>query len=422
METQFSKGAHPRLIMLAGAILLAGSAARAQAEPAPPFLTLLQQAQETAPRLAESLANIRAAEGQTVQAGVRPNPIVGLETENIGQSYSVTSPAQEQTTLSVSQALETGGKRSARISAAGATLNATRLQNAQANAIFAYDLAIAYVGAELYARRADLAAESLARAQEDERAARALVNAGREADLRAVQANAAVTAAQADVEAARADVTESLVRLSGLVGHPQPYTGISQSLLALAQNLPLRPAIPVPVSPEVRTAEALRNAAAQRVGVERSRSMPDVTVSLGLRRIAGENATAVIAGVSVPLPLFDNNSGNITTAGAELSAAEARLNAARLNAEADWRSATEQAAAAGRRLRATADAEAAANEAYRLARVGYDAGRTPLLELQTVRRGLTDAQTRSLEAATARIRAEATLARLMGRIPFGETP
>jgi cobalt-zinc-cadmium efflux system outer membrane protein len=130
----------------------------------------------------------------------------------------------------------------------------------------------------------------------------------------------------------------------------------------------------------------------------------------------------VIAGVSVPLPLFDNNSGNITTASAELSAADARLGAARLNAEADWRSAIEQAAAAGRRLRATADAEAAANEAYRLARVGYDAGRTPLLELQTARRGLTDAQTRSLDATLARIRAEATLARLMGRIPFGENP
>jgi cobalt-zinc-cadmium efflux system outer membrane protein len=61
----------------------------------------------------------------------------------------------------------------------------------------------------------------------------------------------------------------------------------------------------------------------------------------------------------------------------------------------------------------------AAEETYRLTRTGYDAGRTPLIELLTARRNLTDAQLRLLDARVARIRAEATLARLSGRIPFG---
>ena len=109
-------------------------------------------------------------------------------------------------------------------------------------------------------------------------------------------------------------------------------------------------------------------------------------------------------------------------AAAELAAADARLNATRLNAEADWRAAASQANAADRRLTATAQAETAADEAYRLARVGYDAGRTPLVELLAARRNLTEAQLHGLDARMARIRAEAILARLTGRIPFGENP
>ena len=141
-----------------------------------------------------------------------------------------------------------------------------------------------------------------------------------------------------------------------------------------------------------------------------------------MRRIAGENANTVVAGFAVPIPLFNDNSGAIATARAELAAADARLNATRLNAEADWRAAASQAAAADRRLSASREAQTAAEEAYRLARIGYDSGRTPLVELLAARRGVTEAQTRGLDARVARIRAEAILARLLGRIPFGDTP
>ena len=423
MNTHRFAGACARLAITVLAWGIAGALITpVMAQPAPPYLALFRQAESAAPRLAESEANIRAAEGQTIQAAVRPNPNVSLEAENIAGSYPYNGLSRSQTTLSVSEALEIGGQRPARMAAAGAGLNAARAQREQTKADFAYDLALAYAAAELAEKRANLATEALNRAQEDERAARALVNAGREADLRAVQANAATTAAQADLEGARADVSEALVRLTGLVGARQSYTGVSQSLLDMAATLKPPPIEPLAVSPAVRAAEASRNAVATRVSVERTRATPDITVSLGFRRIAGENANTVVAGVAVPLPLFNNNSGAIATASAELAAADARLNAARLNAEADWRVASSQALAADRRLTATAEAEAAANEAYRLGRIGYDAGRTPLVELLAARRNLTEAQMRGLDARVARIRAEASLARLMGRIPFGDNP
>jgi len=44
------------------------------------------------------------------------------------------------------------------------------------------------------------------------------------------------------------------------------------------------------------------------VGGERKRPISDITVSVGSRRLAGLDTTALVAGVSVPLPIFDRKS------------------------------------------------------------------------------------------------------------------
>jgi cobalt-zinc-cadmium efflux system outer membrane protein len=173
-------------------------------------------------------------------------------------------------------------------------------------------------------------------------------------------------------------------------------------------------------APAVRAAEAEREAAARRVRIEQARRTPDVTVSVGVRRLGMEDATALIAGVSAPLPVFDRNRGAVSAAQAERSAAEARLAAARLDAEAEARVGTGRLAAAAAQLAAARGGEAAAEEAYRLSRLGYEGGKLPLAEVLTARRGLAEARTRTLDAQLARLRAEAGLARLQGRVPFGD--
>jgi cobalt-zinc-cadmium efflux system outer membrane protein len=266
-----------------------------------------------------------------------------------------------------------------------------------------------------------LLAEDIARAQEDVRTARALVKAGKEADLRAVQADAASAAAQADFEEARADLLNALGRLSSLAGRREPLERVTPSILnrrgAGASNAGDAERSP---DPAVRSAEAEHAAAQQRLAVERKRAIPTPTLSIGTRRFSATDTNAWVMSVSVPLPLFDRNRGEIAAARADVAVAEARLSATQLESDAGWRGAVSQAQVSESRRIAADQAEAAAREAYRLARTGYDAGRTPLIELLATRRSLTEAQSRALEARIARMRAEATLARLAGRIPFAE--
>ncbi|WP_255409022.1 TolC family protein [Caulobacter vibrioides] len=385
----------------------------------------MRQATQTAPRLKEAQAGVREAQGLALQAQARPNPVVGLEAENFGGKAPYNGTNQAETTLSVAQALELGGKRSARVSAANAEVTAAEARNRQASADFAYELAVAYAAAEAAQARADLAAQALKRSQDDLGVSRALVDAGREANLRLVTAQAAEASARADAEAARADAVEALARLSALAGVAEPYTSLAGGLLSAPASPSTADGVPPADMPALQVARAEREAAGKQVTVERRRAIPDLTASVGVRRLNGQgltgnDSTALVAGVSVPFPLFDQNRGNVAAASARANAADARFEEARLRAEADWRSARVQADAAVSRVSASQQSEAAADEAYRLARVGYESGKTPLVEVLNAQRALTDARRTTLDARVARVRAQATLARLAGRAPFGE--
>ena len=150
MKTHRLGGAPTRLVISASALLL-GCAAffPARADPAPPFQQLFKRAEGIAPRLAESAANVRVAEGQALQATARPNPSVGLEVENFGLSGRYGGLSNTQTTLSINQPFELDGKRNARIAAGEAGVGAAEARNRQVAVDFAYDLAIAYAAAEV---------------------------------------------------------------------------------------------------------------------------------------------------------------------------------------------------------------------------------------------------------------------------------
>lgn len=406
-------------VALAASVAM-GLTGSARAESAPPYLDLLRSA-ASAPRLSAAAAETRRAEGLARQAGARPNPTLSIVSENFSGSGPYRAFDGAETTLQASLPLELGGQRAARIAAGRAEIEATRARAKQAQADFAFDLAMAYAAAEAADLRGARAEDDVAAGREDARAARALVDAGREANLRALQSEAALGAAQAELDVARAAREAAFARLGALAGSPRPITSIGHSLLNLASTPAAAARVFDPLgSPLYIAASAEREAAARLVRVEQTRAIPDLTASVGARRFAADNSTATVAGLSVPFPLFDRNRGNIDAARAALQAADARLEAARLDAEAEGRAALSQIAASQARLDATVASERTAAEAYRLSRLGYESGKTSLLELINARRALGAARSAIVEARVARTGAEAGLARLQGRIPFGD--
>lgn len=410
----------PRAVL--GAALAVLGAHAAWAETAPSYADLLRQAEAAAPRLAESRAGVRQAEGQARQAAALPNPTVGVTVENLGAGAPFAAIAPRQTTVQVQQPLELGGQRAARTAAGDAGLGLARAREQQVHADFAYDLAAAYVQAEADGVRLGLADEALSMAVDDARAVEALVQAGKEANVRALQARAAVEAARAGRVEAQTARDAALAKLTALAGSPAPFTALSGGLLAHGEVLEPARAVDPLSAPGYLAARAERDLAARRVRVEQVRAAPEVSAMVGVRQLQGATGGAVVAGLSMPLPLFDRNRGAVAAARGELAAADARLDAARLQAEAEARVGQARLQASEGRLSAAKDNEAAAAEAYRLTRLGYEGGKAGLLELQASRRALTEARAQTLDTRMERLLAEASLARLQGAVPFGDQP
>src|SRR5262245_60728610 len=78
-------------------------------------LTLLRN-----PELAAFSFDMRAAEARALQAGIWPNPQLGVEVENVAGTGSTTKGVRAaETTLQLSQLIELGGKRAKRMRLAG---------------------------------------------------------------------------------------------------------------------------------------------------------------------------------------------------------------------------------------------------------------------------------------------------------------
>jgi cobalt-zinc-cadmium efflux system outer membrane protein len=387
----------------------------AWADPAPAFEILLQKI-SASPTTVEADALHDAAEARLRQARVRPNPTLALEVENAFGSGPFEGFGNAETTLGVTQNLELWGRRGARVDVARAEAGTAALRRDLAVVDAAGRLALAYAEAEAAERRFDLAQEALSITLADARAALTLVEEGREPMVRALQGESEAATARATLDEAMAERDAAFARLTAVAMLPTPATSIETSLI---DQVPSASRIGGDTTPIVRVAEAERDAAERRIAVERLQSQPDVSASLGVRRYEAEDATALTLGLSLPLPLFDRNRGNIDAAQAEFRAADARLMGARQETQADRNAAAARLKASTSRVTATDAGVTAAQEAYRLSRIGFDAGRISQLELRSSRAALIFSRNAAVDARLARVRAEIDLARLQGRAPFG---
>ena len=404
---------------LAGTLAVLWPAGAAWSQTAPPFAQLLNQTRDV-PRVAILNADVARARGIAEQARARPNPSINIYAENFAGDLTNNARNQQQTTFQIDQPIELGGKRSSRIAAGKAGIVAAEARNLDGRLLYATELARAYASAEIADRRIALAEDEVEEATADLKVARALVGAGKEARLRQVQAETELNTLEADLETARAQKTAALARLSALAGVATPFTGVSESLLDRLDSRPTTGPIDPMQATTVRVADAEREAAARAVTVQQRLAIPNVTAQLGVRQLRVASGPAVVAGVSVPLPFFDRNRGNIAAARADLQGAEARAAAARLDAEAGTHAALALVGAADRRSTAAERAMRTADEGYRLARIAYEAGKSPLIELLAARHNLGAARGVILDAAIARLDARASLARLQGLTITGE--
>ncbi len=379
----------------------------------------VREARLRSPLGTETSARIEAERGRLAQARLRPNPEIDIAVENFAGSRDYSGTRSAETTGSLALPVELGGKRSARIGAATAGV---ALAEAEAGmALLDLDLAVreAHTLASEAEAAALLAVEDAAIARELDQAVGKLVQAGREPPLRQVTAAAERAQADAAVELASAERVAARERLAALIGREQADFNVPP--LAPVQQLEA-PGQKLAAGPDMTVARVQVDLSRSRLREAKSQAAPDVRFSLGARRLAAEDATAMVAGVSIPFPLFNRNGGNIAAASAEVRGAEAAAN--RLERQANARLVAAEARVRG----AWASFQTYDNvvvpgaaEALRIARLGYAAGRFPYSDLLMAQRGYAEARRARLSAARDAELASAERDRAAGVYAFGDT-
>lgn len=378
--------------------------------PLPPVLTLpqaLEEAEARSPALVAARADVEAARGRLRQARFRYNPVLNVEVENFAGTGPYSGFNGTETTASVNQRLDIGGRRKARMTLAEAQLAAQEYRFAiaraelgqQVRSLFAFGIAVR--------DNLALARENEERARELSRIARELVESGKEPPLRGLRADAALAQATAALRAAEADEVNARRSLAALFGVDTPPAELSGSdLLAPPRNVDAMATL------DVRLAEAERVIADAQLRQARAEGRLDPSIGVGVRQLRETGDRALIASLSVPLPVFDRNQGNIAAARSEIQSAEARRNSVLANTQAEIANARAALAAAEARVTALEGSGIGqAREALRLAQLSYRAGKSSLIELLDAQQAYASTQAELIAARRARAEAQATLAR-----------
>lgn len=392
-----------RAALLAGALIVSGAA-----NAAPVTLSeALARGAEASPRIAQARAQLDAAEARARQAGVSPNPEIGLEVENFGGTGPFRTFRSHETTLALSQQFEIGGKRGARLGMARAERDFAALSLLRAQADLALDIRVAHAELRAAEDRAVLARDNVGQATELSRTAGILLAVGRDPPLRKLRADAALAEARAEEARTFGQLLAARRLLGTLIASDDPEL----TAFVTPEPLPTELTLGAPSLNE-RLAAAERDIAQARVRVAQSSVVPNLTTSAGVRRFGAGEETAFVAGVSLPIPVRDRNRGGIAAARSDSLAAEAGLAQARLDAERARRDAVVLLGAADERLAALAGPGIGqAEEALRLARIGYREGKFSLLEVLDAQSALNTARLALIEARLDRARALAALAR-----------
>jgi cobalt-zinc-cadmium efflux system outer membrane protein len=291
---------------------------------------------------------------------------------------------------------------------AGAERDAALLAYKRAEADLARDIRIAYAELRAAEDRAVLARDNVAQAEELARSAGLYVEVGRDPPLRKLRADALLAEAKAEQARTFGELLTARRALADLIGSSD--SELSSAGFDDGVTPPLLPPATPTLDEQVAAAE--RDAARARIRVAQADAVPDLTASAGVRRISDGRETAFVAGIALPLPIRDRNRGNIAAAGSDSLAAEAALAQVRLDANRAQHDARMLLGAANERVAAlSGPGLAQAEEALRLARIGYAAGKFSLIELIDAQSALNAAREALISARLDRARALAALNR-----------
>ncbi len=361
--------------------------------------------------------DMRAADARVVQASLRPNPDLSVDSENFVGSGAFAKQAQYQSTLQLSQLIELGGKRERRTEAAARARDQSAVAYEAKRVEVLGATTVNFIEVVSEQERLRLTRLAVTQADESLNAVVKRVRAGVGSGLEENRARAFLARTRVAERQAAHRLLVAKQNLASRWGSRVPrFTRVVGDLFE-ARALPPLEAIAARLesAPERRLAVAEGRVREAEAALARTKQISDVVLAAGWRSGRDWGDQAAVAGISVPLQVFNRYQGDIAAAESVERGARARTAGVEVRLHAAVFGLYHEI------LRAQAEMEAMrteiiprSEEALALARKGFAEGLFSQLDLLDAQRTINDVRQEYLQAATTFHRLAAESERLLG--------
>lgn len=358
---------------------------------------------------------IEAKQAEAYQAGLRPNPAIAGDVQNVGEE-------DQESTIELAQVFELGGKRLKRrraseldVDVAGWDLEAARLRVAS-------DTAQAFVDVLASQERIAILDDLQSVAEKLTRAVAERVKAGKGSPVETQRVQIEGARAKAELRAETTLLSASKRRLAINWGAQNADFSVAKGEIGSVNSVPSIEQVSFYLNsnPEIArwATEMTRRRAV--LALARAYAVPDLTLGAGARRVEENSETGAVVSLSIPIPLFNRNQGNIAAAHTRILKGERESLAAKTIVSGVLLEAYGRLAAAAEKLKGLEkEILPAAREVYQASIEGYSAGKFDLLSVLDAQRTLFSTRLEIVNARAEFQKAKVQIEALIGRGLYG---
>ncbi len=408
-------------------------AAPAQAADAAPALTL-RQAVDAAlagnPELAAFTFELRAQDARTRQTALRPPLEAALEAENVLGTGDTKGTDAAEFTFALSQVVELGGKRDARIAAAQAGLGALDVERQAAQLDVLAEVTRRFITVAQRQQLLQLARSAVDLAEKTVEASERRVNAAKSPHAELDRARILLNRVRLDERATLVELDTARRQLAATWGESQavlngqPFGEVRADLF----QLPPTGDFTALVTRLADNPDFLRFASEARLRdaelrLASTRRQPNITVGAGIRRLEETKDQAFVASLTVPLFSGRRAESFIAEARANRKLVDAERRAAEIKVQATLYELHRQLARAVNEAQTLRnDIKPLAAEALKETEYAYERGRYSYLDLVDAQREYLAVQAALIDAAASAHGLRAEIERLTNAPLTGAAP
>ncbi len=342
---------------------------------------------------------IKSLEKKKIQAGLIPNPNADFEAENFIGGKALSGLQVGEFTLSASQVFELGGKRSSRINFTESEVTTAKGEFELRKLELIANIKQIFLKLRRISKRIELQKQFIKLNEEILSTISTRVEAGRTSPAEKSKVKVALINSRIELDKLQTKSLSASLTLSFLLGTTAKNY---DAMIDLYENI-----IPPPDRkdltdslqqiPLINQIEYERDVREAKLEFEKSQAVPDLTVSGGIRYINELKTNSFVAGISIPLPIFNRNEGNIQSAEVLLNQIDEIKNARVLSVISNINSTYNNLKSSfnnSKRLKEEIIPES--ENAYEIIRLGYLNGRFAFIDLLDAQRTLFDTEAQYL--------------------------